>query len=206
MIFPAGKIREQVKQAASPYDVIKGIEWMPTMKTALINPLEETQEPQAPAYPQQNQVNQTMQQSRRPGMQTNVLDMSPEQQKNNPWGEQQQEETGGLSPFLVPDGSEEEDELGGNRQILQELQKVRSVAKGFTVNLKRTKMGSFELTLTPPPGYKIHQTDKFVSQLMKQLKGEAEEYADPDPNTQTMKIVYKSALVPTKIMKGKNAR
>ena len=211
MIAPNGNIKRQIKQSDFVNqsiwdgDLFGSVDPETLKKMAIINPIEDKTQPN-------NELAGAMNSGQ---MRGNNVPNNPELKKDvgNMSGRMDgampsargigQSNNEMLSPFLSPDGTNEDDsELIG---LQQEKIKLRQAAgKGFAINLRRSKEGAFEVIVIPPKGYTIPQPDEFASALMKAVQGVADEIGDPDPNTGAMKIVYKSRLGggPQKIMKG----
>lgn len=119
--------------------------------------------------------------------------------KNNPAGQSGQQ--GAISPFLSPVNNPDQTQ---DKQLLDEKMRLRRAAGGgFAINLNRGTDGTFDLTLTPPPGYSVGDPDQFVQSLLHSVDGEAEEIGDPDQKTGTMRIRYKSRNIgPSKVQKS----
>ena len=210
MIAPNGQIKNQINQGSFKNqtvwdsDLFKHIETDPLLKIAIVDPLAKS------SNPVQNDVNRALDSG---NMRGNNIPKSPELKKDfgNPSDRMQgtmpsakgvgPSNNNNLSPFLQPDGSEEQEQEIG---LQQEKMKLRQAAgPGFLINLKRSKEGAFELIILPPEGYKIPKPDEFAAVLMKAVQGTAEDLGDPDPRTGAMKIVYKSQQVgPQKVMKS----
>lgn len=213
MISPNGKIKSQVSQNSFKNqtvwdgDLFKNVDPKVLEKVAIIDPLGKS----SPTTPNKNndQLNRTLDSG---NMRGNNVPNNPELKKdfghppigdaplNNAKGIGPSNNSG-LSPFLSPDGSEQQEQEIG---LQQEKIKLRQAAgTGFAINLKRSKEGAFEVIVIPPRGFTIPNPDEFATALMKAVNGTADEIGDPDPNTGAMKIVYKSQFTgPQKVMKG----
>ncbi len=114
----------------------------------------------------------------------------------------------GQNRWLVPDGSEEDEQANQDIAVLEEKRKLREVAgPGVALNMKRTTDGMFELTLMPPRGQTFNSPDDFAATLMQAVGGVTEEITDPDPMSGAMKVVYRSKLMgPPRIEKAKGKR
>lgn len=112
--------------------------------------------------------------------------------------------SGGQSQFLTPENKEEEN--FETKTLMEEKAKIRSIAQGFSIDLKRTKDGAFELILMPPEGFRIPNPDELVMRIMESVGGEVEESSDPDPRGGGMRVVYRSQLGPQQMVKKRRGR
>lgn len=210
-IAPSGKVREQMSQKNAYTktsfidDVFSFLPGESLEKLALSPPQKDTSAPATPPAGSKPGINEVMQQGNMRGNNIptdtvpDVKPVLPNAKSVQPNGNPQNSNSP-VSPFLSPDGEQNQQ---SDTSLLQEKQRIRQVLQGdFIIGLKRGKEGSFILTLVPPQGYKIPNSDQLVQAVMDAVQGEADDIGDPDPRSGAMNISYKSRNIgPQKVEK-----